>query len=674
MQKWKCTEVFSSLFKSCHITIFRIKLYLAILITGRAMGSPVNRKNRWRWTLDSKIVGLALLSRVVILSLSVLMDLILPDHQPDASVARPENLELPHWLMAFTRWDAAHFLNIANLGYQEEKDFAFFPLLPIAINAVACTLHAMRLSWSLSLLFAGLFIANGSFVLSAWLLFRLGLASLQDHVLAFNAARLFCLCPANIFLSTIYTESPFAACTFGALLLLHLDYFYLSAAVFAIGSGLRSNGLVNIGFICFHVLLSTLKQLRQGDSSYRVLRATFRLVAGTVIVLLPFFAFQAFAVWKECGRVEAAGQMSTCEDIHEQCTVSAEPDLPLWCQSGIPSAYSHIQAKYWQGGFLRYWQLKQIPNFLLAAPSLILTAAGVSYLLMDFFKELQKGSKKPIKLWISTYLAVLRCPLLPHAIHWGFLAMYVFFCANVQISTRLLASACPVFHWFLASIVFDRNQYCRPFLKLYIGIYNFLGIIMHVNFLPWTWNGSDWTSPELNRRKALQKGMGILQADGTATSCLGWILYQNSGAITYELIRSNKYQKWLSISSDLMLLALVMKECCLYKFGCLLAWLLAHIKNPGPFSGSWKSLPVAKNRVKTSLTMVEMPAEGSVLSPANVWNARPTRFFSHLRGCSPASPWSCFSCGGWGLFSAFRLPSLLIYICVTGVKKNGEPY
>ena len=451
------------------------------------MGSPVNRKNRWRWTLDSKIVGLALLSRVVILSLSVLMDLILPDHQPDASVARPENLELPHWLLAFTRWDAAHFLNIANLGYQEEKDYAFFPLLPIAINAVACVLHAMRLSWSLSLLFAGLLIANGSFVLSAWLLFRLGLALLQDHVLAFNAARLFCLCPANIFLSTIYTESPFAACTFGALLLLHLDHFYLSAAVFAIGSGLRSNGLVNIGFLCFHVLLSTLKQLRQGDSSYGVLRATFRLVVGTVIVLFPFFAFQAFAVWKECGRVEAAGQMSTCEDIHEQCTVSPEPDLPRWCQSGIPSAYSHIQAKYWQGGFLRYWQLKQIPNFLLAAPSLILTAAGVSYLLIDFFKELQKGSKKPIKLWISTYLALLRCPLFPHAIHWGFLAIYVFFCANVQISTRLLASACPVFHWFLASIVFDRNQYCfRPFLKLYIGIYNLLGVIMHVNFLPWT--------------------------------------------------------------------------------------------------------------------------------------------------------------------------------------------
>ena len=455
------------------------------------MSSPIRGKPRRFWTPDTKVISVAVLSRVVILTFSVLLDHAIPDHNPDTSVARPPDaLALPHGLLAFTRWDATHFLRIAHSGYQEEKDFAFFPLLPLVMNGFARVLSVMKLSWGLSLLISGLLITNGCFVLSAWLLFRLGLAVLKDQVLAFNAARVFCVSPANIFFSTVYTESPFAACTFAALLLLHLDRFYFSAVVFAMGSALRSNGLVNIGFLACHVLVSSLKQIRQGSSSSVKAwsRAALRFTLGALVVLSPFVGFQAFAVWKECDR---DGQVTVCGN-QEQCTLNAEP--PSWCQYSIPSAYTHIQAKYWQGGFLQYWQFKQIPNFLLAAPALCLTLTGVSYLFIDFWKELQrvdgyKSSKQSKYLtWVLVaHVALHRCPLFPHALHWGFLAMYVLFFGNVQIVTRLLASACPVFHWFLASLVFDRSRfYVRPLLQLYLGLYNLLGVSMHVNSLPWT--------------------------------------------------------------------------------------------------------------------------------------------------------------------------------------------
>ena len=475
-----------------------------------SMGSPKCGKygpGKPAWSPDAQVISLALLSRGVILVLSVLLDLAIPDHDPDPSVTRPfPDLMLPRWLLAFTRWDAAHFLNIAHAGYQDEKDLAFLPLLPAAMNGAAKLLHAaLPLGWGFSLLFGGLIFTNLCFVVSAWLIFRLGLVLLQDRALAFNAARVFCFSPANIFFSCIYTESPFAACTLGAMLLLQMDYFYLSAAFFGLAGAFRSNGLINIGFLACHVLLSTIKQGSQTNNRLRMLRivlmAFFRLLLGAAMVISPFVAFQSFAVWKECRETMVSEQ---CESpTAEQCSVNVE--VPLWCQSRIPSAYSHIQAKYWQGGFLRYWQFKQIPNFLLASPALTLTVAGVCHVFKDFLQELQRvkqSSKNPeCRSWIAVgYIALTRCPLLPHAIHWGFLAAYIFFFANVQISTRLLASACPIFHWFLASILRDRDRErdFRAFLKLYIGLFNVLGVSMHVNFLPWTWKRIASATADIN--------------------------------------------------------------------------------------------------------------------------------------------------------------------------------
>mmetsp|Transcript_38500 Transcript_38500/g.58355 ORF Transcript_38500/g.58355 Transcript_38500/m.58355 type:complete len:238 (+) Transcript_38500:63-776(+) len=98
----------------------------------------------------------------------------------------------------------------------------------------------------------------------------------------------------------------------------------------------------------------------------------------------------------------------------------------------------------------------------------------------------------------------------PHLLaHYAVLAGFVLICAtvaHVQISTRMICSSCPAWYWFIAAMLMyqqnkqQRNTTGRGYILLfgrhydtvslliwgYFGLYNALGVVLHVNFLPWT--------------------------------------------------------------------------------------------------------------------------------------------------------------------------------------------
>mgnify|MGYP002050440369 CR=1 FL=1 len=49
--------------------------------------------------------------------------------------------------------------------------------------------------------------------------------------------------------------------------------------------------------------------------------------------------------------------------------IATRDAAPAWCRERVPSIYAHVQRTYWNVGFLRYYELKQLPNFALAAPA-----------------------------------------------------------------------------------------------------------------------------------------------------------------------------------------------------------------------------------------------------------------------------------------------------------------
>lgn len=221
--------------------------------------------------------------------------------------------------------------------------------------------------------------------------------------------------------------------------------------------------------------------------------------------------------------------------------------FPTWCHIGsdqkLFSLYAYVQRKHWNVGVFRYFELKQVPNFILALPVLSLSvylvvewikiswsrhkdnviqshmlSNGAFHKMEFYFRNLclwaffalsssSRGRpnaasfpsicKLSVRLFGQTFLS-----------HYAILAGFAFvgtFLAHVQISTRLICSSCPAFYWYVSALInrckVDAKIHGKKklrglveerfldgplFIYSYFALYNILGVVMHVNWLPWT--------------------------------------------------------------------------------------------------------------------------------------------------------------------------------------------
>ena len=160
----------------------------------------------------------------------------------------------------------------------------------------------------------------------------------------------------------------------------------IASLLFGLSSFTRSNGLVNFAFVAHRILKVYFRRLlesklRNTNLCSFILLTLFstvwsfaQIVIHLIICSLPFFLYQYYAFTLFCNT--RASSKDLPEHVLnygiEQGYRMAHLGTARWCNNKIPISYMDVQSSHWNVGFLQYYQVKQIPNFLLASPMLIL--------------------------------------------------------------------------------------------------------------------------------------------------------------------------------------------------------------------------------------------------------------------------------------------------------------
>ena len=188
----------------------------------------------WR---DWETVGWVLAIKALLLSFAV---------QAVASYAPKHR----NWLEIWDRWDASHYLRLAEQGYVASGDgrvsLVFFPLYPWLVRMVAWVARDYIL--------AALIVSGFASVATALLLRRLARCDEPEEV-SRNAVWFLLIFPTSYFLHIAYTESLFLALTLGCFLAMRKAHWALAGLLGAAACLTRVNGLLLLPALGMEVAL-----------------------------------------------------------------------------------------------------------------------------------------------------------------------------------------------------------------------------------------------------------------------------------------------------------------------------------------------------------------------------------------------------------------------------------
>lgn len=144
-------------------------------------------------------------------------------------------------LSTWNRWDAVNYTHIAQYGYQNANDLAFFPLFPLLIAGGARLLGGE--SWTY--IFVGTIISNGALLGTLLIIYRLACDLVGDE-LSQRTLLYLCIFPTAFFFFAPYNESLYILFASGSFLALHHQKWWLAGLLGMLAALTRSVGILLI--------------------------------------------------------------------------------------------------------------------------------------------------------------------------------------------------------------------------------------------------------------------------------------------------------------------------------------------------------------------------------------------------------------------------------------------
>jgi len=200
-----------------------------------------------------------------------------------ATRGRPSGFGWVPWV--WSNWDAAHYATIAQGGYTQPLQAAFYPLFPLLVRALTpLTLGDTRV--------AGLVVANVC-ALGALVVVRT-LAELEiGRAGARRALVYLALFPMGVFLAAGYSESLFLLLSAGAFLALRERRWWLAGGLAALASLARPVGVL----LALPLALEAWRALRAGWPVRWPVRWRAELAGVVAAPVLPLGGFAGFALY-----------------------------------------------------------------------------------------------------------------------------------------------------------------------------------------------------------------------------------------------------------------------------------------------------------------------------------------------------------------------------------------
>lgn len=181
---------------------------------------------------SKEIIWLFLITRVALIILTYIAYILLTAPKYSST---PVNVSA--FFTTWNNWDAANYLRIAQHGYEQRVDLAFFPLFPLLVSGIS---HVLG-SWSY--LLVGTLISNAALLGGLFLLYRLATDAFGEDV-AQRTLLYLCIFPTAFFFFAAYNESLYLLFTLGAFLALQRRRWWLAGLLGLLATATRSIGIL----------------------------------------------------------------------------------------------------------------------------------------------------------------------------------------------------------------------------------------------------------------------------------------------------------------------------------------------------------------------------------------------------------------------------------------------